>query len=423
MALPPYKTRIKNYYIQLRLRLAASGAVLYSTVMFTKFFHELKDAGLPVSLREYLTLMEAMEADLADRKVEDFYYLSRSTLVKDERNLDKFDQVFGQVFKGIESLADTVEAEIPEDWLKLLTEKYLSDEEKAQIESLGGWDKLMDTLKERIEEQKKRHQGGNKWIGTGGTSPFGSGGYNPEGVRIGNEGKRQGRAVKVWEKREYKNLDDEIQLGTRNIKMALRRLRKFARKGAHDEFDLDGTVDATARNGYLDIQMRPERRNMIKVLIFFDVGGSMDPFIKTCEELFSAARAEFKHMEYFYFHNCLYDYVWKDNSRRWTDKIPTWDVLHTYPHDYKVIVIGDASMSPYEISVPGGAVEYFNEEPGALWTQRLLDVYESAVWLNPVPEKHWEYAPSINMIRDLFEQRMYPLTLSGIDNAMAELRR
>ncbi len=391
--------------------------------MFTRFFHELKSAGLPVSLREYLTLMEAMDADLAERKVEDFYYLSRAALVKDERNLDKFDRVFGHVFKGIETLEEGITAEIPEDWLKLLTQKYLTEEEKKQIEALGGWDKLMETLKERLEEQKKRHQGGSKWIGTGGTSPFGSGGYNPEGVRIGNEGQRQGRAVKVWEKREYRNLDDQVELGTRNIKMALRRLRRFARKGAAEEFDLDTTIDATARAGYLDIKMRPERRNTIKVLIFFDAGGSMDPFIRLCEELFSAARSEFKHMEYFYFHNCLYDYVWRDNKRRWTDKTATWDVLHKYPHDYKVIFVGDASMSPYEITVPGGAVEYFNEEPGALWIDRVTRIYESAVWLNPIPTQHWDYSGSIRMIRDLMGDRMYPLTLSGIDAAMAELRR
>ncbi len=391
--------------------------------MFAKFFHELKSAGVPVSLREYLTLMEAMEADLASRKVEDFYYLSRATLVKDERNLDKFDRVFGHVFKGIETLAEGVEAEIPEDWLKLLTQKFLSEEEKKQIEALGGWDKLMETLKRRLEEQKKRHQGGNKWIGTGGTSPFGSGGYNPEGVRIGNEGQRQGRAVKVWEKREYKNLDDHVELGTRNIKVALRRLRRFARKGAPDEFDLDGTIDATARAGYLDIKMRPERRNTIKVLLFFDAGGSMDPFVRICEELFSAARSEFKHMEYFYFHNCLYDFVWKDNKRRWTDKTPTWDVLHKFPHDYKVIFVGDASMSPYEITVPGGSVEYFNEEAGAIWMDRVTNIYENAIWLNPIPEKQWGYSGSIQMMRELMSDRMYPLTLSGIDAAMTELRR
>lgn len=391
--------------------------------MFTKFFHELKSAGLPVSLREYLTLMEAMDADLASRKVEDFYYLSRSALVKDERNLDKFDRVFGHVFKGIETVEDGLVAEVPEDWLKLMTERYFSEEDKKQIEALGGWDKLMETLKERLEEQKKRHQGGNKWVGTGGTSPFGSGGYNPEGVRIGNEGKRQGRAVKVWEKRDYKNLDDSIELGTRNIKIALRKLRRFAREGAPDEFDLDNTIDATARAGYLDIKMRPERRNTIKVLLFFDVGGSMDPFVKICEELFSAARAEFKHMEYFYFHNCLYDYVWKDNRRRWTEKIPTWDILHKYPHDYKVIFVGDASMSPYEITVPGGSVEYFNEEPGAVWLKRVADIYESVAWLNPVREDSWDYVPSTQIIRELTENRMFPLTLSGIEGAIKELRR
>lgn len=403
--------------------LAPADVIAYNRPMFTKFFHELKAAGLPVSLREYLTLMEAMDVDLANRKVEDFYYLSRSSLVKDERNLDKFDRVFAHVFKGIESVADGVNAEIPEEWLKLLTERYFTEEEKKQIEALGGWDKLMETLKERLEEQQKRHQGGNKWIGTGGTSPFGSGGYNPEGVRIGNEGKRQGRAVKVWEKREYKNLDDSVELGTRNIKVALRKLRRFARQGAPDEFDLDGTIDATARAGYLDIKMRPERRNTIKVLIFFDVGGSMDPFIRISEELFSAARTEFKHMEYFYFHNCLYDFVWKDNRRRWTEKMPTWDVLHKYPHDYKVIFVGDASMSPYEITVPGGSVEYFNEEAGAVWMQRVADIYENVVWLNPVREVSWDYTPSTQLVRELIGDRMYPLTLSGIESAMAELRR
>ncbi len=391
--------------------------------MFTKFFHELKSAGLPVSLREYLTLMEAMDADLASRRVEDFYYLSRASLVKDERNLDKFDRVFGHVFKGVQTIGEEVAADIPEEWLRMMTERFFTEEEKREIEALGGWDKLMETLKQRIEEQQKRHQGGNKWIGTGGTSPFGSGGYNPEGVRIGNEGKRQGRAVKVWEKRDYKNLDDDVQLGTRNIKLALRRLRRFAREGAAEEFDLGETIDATARAGYLDIKMRPERRNTIKVLLFFDVGGSMDPFIKISEELFSAARAEFKHMEYFYFHNCLYDYVWKDNRRRWTEKIPTWDVLHKYPHDYKVIFIGDASMSPYEITVPGGAVEYFNDEPGAIWLKRLTDVYERVVWLNPVREESWDYVPSTQLLRELIDGRMYPLTLGGIGKAMTELRR
>lgn len=391
--------------------------------MFTKFFHELKSIGLPVSLREYLTLMEAMGANLANQNVEHFYYLSRSTLVKDERNLDKFDQVFAQVFKGIESGNEELTAEIPEEWLQLLTEKYFSEEDKKQIEAMGGWDKLMETLKKRLDEQEKRHEGGSKWIGTGGTSPYGSGGYNPEGVRIGNQGKRQGRAVKVWEKRDYKNLDDTVEIGTRNIKVALRKLRRFARKGAPDEFDLDGTIDATARAGYLDIKMRPERRNTIKVLIFFDAGGSMDPYVKLCEELFSAARTEFKNLEYFYFHNCLYDYVWKDNRRRWTEKIQTWDILHKYPHDYKVIFVGDASMSPYEVTVPGGSVEYFNEEAGAIWLQRLTNIYESVVWLNPVQQDSWDYVPSTQLIRELMGERMYPLTLGGLERAMAELRR
>ncbi len=391
--------------------------------MFTKFFHELKSAGLPVSLREYLTLMEAMDADLAGRRVEDFYYLSRAALVKDERNLDKFDKVFAHVFSGLETVGDDITADIPEDWLKLMTERFFSEEEKREIEAMGGWDKLMETLKERLEEQKKRHEGGGKWIGTGGTSPYGSGGYNPEGIRIGNEGKRQGRAVKVWEKRDYKNLDDTVQLGTRNIKLALRKLRRFAREGAAEEFDLDNTIDATARAGYLDIKMRPERRNTVKVLLFFDVGGSMDPFIKICEELFSAARAEFKHMEYFYFHNCLYDYVWKDNRRRWSEKIPTWDVLHKYPHDYKVIFVGDASMSPYEITVPGGAVEYFNEEAGAIWLQRVTDIYERVVWLNPVREESWDYVASTQLLRELLGSRMFPLTLGGLERAMTELKR
>ena len=329
--------------------------------MFVHFFQELKSAGLPVSLREYLLLMEALEADLAERRVEDFYYLSRAALVKDEANLDKFDRVFGHVFKGLDLMSEAVEAaEIPEDWLKKLAEKHLSEEEKAQIEALGGWDKLMETLKKRLEEQKGRHQGGNKWIGTAGTSPFGAYGYNPEGIRIGQDESRHRRAVKVWDKREFKDLDGTVELGTRNIKVALKRLRKFARTGANEELDLDGTIHATAHKGYLDLRMRPERRNAVKVLLFFDIGGSMDDHIRICEELFSAARTEFKVMEHFYFHNCLYEGVWKDNRRRRTDVTPTWDVLHTYPADYKVIFVGDASMSPYEIAYPGGAVEHWN---------------------------------------------------------------
>jgi len=354
---------------------------------------------------------------------DDFYYLARSALVKDERNLDKFDRVFGHVFKGMEKVDEDLARDIPAEWLKKLTEKFLTDEEKAQIEAMGGFDKLMETLKKRLEEQKERHEGGNKWIGTGGTSPFGANGYNPEGVRIGQDKGRHGKAVKVWDKREYKNLDDTVELGTRNIKVALRRLRKFAREGAPDELDMDGTITATSRQGYLDIVMRPERRNKIKVLLFFDIGGSMDSHIKLCEELFSAARTEFKHLEFFYFHNCLYEEVWKDNRRRSVEKIPTFEVLHKFPHDYKVIFVGDATMSPYEITYPGGSVEHWNEEPGALWIDRVTQIYESCVWLNPTPERHWEHTPSIGVIKQLVNDRMYPLTLQGLDKAMRELVR
>ena len=391
--------------------------------MFVNFFHELKSAGMPVSLREYLTLLEAMDADVIDREVEDFYYLSRSALVKDEKNLDKFDQVFGHVFKGLESLGEGDVSEIPEDWLKALTEKFLTEEEKAEIEALGGWEKIMEELKKRLEEQEKRHEGGNKMIGTAGTSPFGAEGYNPEGVRIGQKEGRHGKAVKVWDKREYKNLDDSVELGTRNIKVALRRLRKWAREGAAEELDLDHTIKSTADKGYLDIQLIPERRNTIKTLLFFDVGGSMDPHIKVCEELFSAARTEFKNMEYFYFHNCLYEDVWKDNRRRHNEKMSTWDVLHKYPSDYKVIIVGDASMSPYEITYAGGSVEHWNEEPGGVWLERLQQVYENVVWLNPVAERHWEYTPSIEIMRQIVGDRMFPLTLDGLDRAMRELSR
>ena len=324
--------------------------------MFLQFFTSLRDAQVPVTLREYLTLMEALDANLADQSVEHFYYLSRAALVKDERNLDKFDRVFGTVFKGLESLLDAMEkAEIPAEWLRKAAEKYLTEEEKKQIEAMG-WDKLMETLKKRLEEQKKRHQGGNKWIGTGGTSPFGADGYNPEGIRIGQEKNRNFRAVKVWDKREFKDLDGNVELGIRNIKVALRRLRKFARTGAPDELDLDTTIKETANHGYLDVHMRPERRNAVKVLIFFDIGGSMDGHIKQVEELFSAAKTEFKHMEYFYFHNCLYEGVWKDNKRRFSDRTPTWDVLHKFPHDYKVVFVGDASMSPYESRASTGII-------------------------------------------------------------------
>lgn len=391
--------------------------------MFVTFFHELKAAGVPVTLREYLTLMEAMEADLAGRRVEDFYYLARASLVKDERNFDKFDRVFGHVFKGIELLQDALVADIPAEWLKKLAEKYLTEEEKRQIEAMGGLDKLLETLRKRLAEQRGRHQGGSKWIGTAGTSPFGAYGYNPEGVRIGQDESRHRRAVKVWDRREFRDLDDRVELGTRNIKLALRRLRRFARTGAPEELDLPETIKTSAHKGYIDILMRPQRHNAVKVLLFFDVGGSMDWHIKATEELFSAARAEFKHMQHFYFHNCLYERVWKENRRRWQETTSTWEVLHTYPHDYKVIFVGDAAMSPYEIVAPGGSVEHFNEEPGAVWMERVTRTYPACVWLNPVPEQAWPHTPSIAMIRQLMAGRMYPLTLDGLDRAMRELGR
>ena len=391
--------------------------------MLTKFFLELKTAKVPVTLKEYLLLLEALKADLANRRVEDFYYLSRACLVKDERHLDRFDQVFGHVFKGLDLMQETVEADIPEEWLRTVSELYLSEEEKAKIEAQGGWDKIMEELRKRLEEQKGRHQGGNKWIGTGGTSPYGADGYNPAGVRIGQRTNRNFRAIKVWDRREFKDLDDSVELGTRNIKMALRRLRRFAREGAADELDLAGTIKGTAQKGYLDIHMRPERRNTVKVLMFFDVGGSMDWHVKVAEELFSAARAEFKHLEYYYFHNCLYEFVWKNNARRWTERTPTWDVLHTYPSDYKVIFVGDASMSPYEITVPGGSVEHMNEEAGATWLRRVADIYEDCVWINPVAQDNWRWTPTIQAVSDIFDKRMYPMTLDGLDRAMRELMR
>ncbi len=392
--------------------------------MFVNFFLSLKEARVPVTLREYLTLLEAMEKDVAAYDVDAFYYLSRSCLVKDERNLDKFDRVFGECFNGLEFGDDLFDAEIPEEWLRKIAERVMTPEEMAEIEALGGWEKLMETLKERLAEQNKRHQGGSKMIGTAGTSPFGAYGYNPEGVRIGQDEGRHGKAVKVWDERNYKNLDDNLDIGTRNIKVALRRLRRFARDGAATELDLPDTVSSTARNaGLLDIKMVPERHNAVKVLLLLDIGGSMDFHIKTCEELFSAARAEFKHLEYFYFHNCLYERVWKDNRRRRDEMMSTWDLLHTYPADYKLVIVGDATMSPYEISYPGGSVEHWNEEPGAIWMRRLLDIYSSAVWLNPVTPRYWNSTPSILQLRQLMGGRMYPLTLSGLDGAMKELCR
>ena len=391
--------------------------------MFLRFFYELKQSGIPVSVKEYLTFLEAVDSGVADNKIENFYYLSRASLVKDERHLDKFDRVFGYVFRGLESLAEGIEAEIPEEWLRALAERLFTDEEKAEIEALGGWDKIMEELKKRLEEQKGRHEGGSKWIGTGGTSPFGAYGYNPEGVRIGQDGNRNFRAVKVWDRRDFKDLDGEVELGTRNIKLALRKLRRFARQGAADELDLDNTIKGTAHKGYLDIAFRPERRNTIKVLAFFDAGGSMDYHIRECEELFSAARSEFKHMDYYYFHNCLYEGVWRKNQRRWDERLPTYEVMNTYPADYKVIFVGDAAMSPYEIIMPGGAVEHWNEEAGQVWLQRMLAIYKHAVWLNPTTERYWNSTPSLKLIQQIMGNRMYPLTLDGIDAAITELMR
>jgi uncharacterized protein with von Willebrand factor type A (vWA) domain len=390
--------------------------------MFFSFVDELRAAGIPASMKEHLTLLEALDASVIGARPEEFYYLARATFVKDEGLLDRFDQVFGKVFKGIETSYGAEAAPIPEEWLKKVAELYLTPEQMEEIKALGSWEEIMETLKQRLEEQKERHQGGSKWIGTGGTSPYGHGGYNPEGIRIGGEG-RHGRAIKVWDKREFKNLDNSRELGTRNIKVALRRLRRFAREGAADELDIDETIDGTARKGWLDIRMRPERHNAVKLLLFLDVGGSMDPHIKVCEELFSAATGEFKNLEFFYFHNCVYEGVWKDNRRRFTERTPTWDVLHKYGHDYKLVLVGDASMSPYEVSHPGGSVEHFNDEAGAVWLQRMVNTYPSAVWLNPTPERYWSYNQSTEMIRALMQDRMYPLTLEGLDGAMRNLSR
>jgi len=390
--------------------------------MFFSFVDELRAAGISASMKEHLVLLEALDRDVIERTPEAFYYLARATFVKDEGLLDRFDQVFAKVFRGISTTFGAQTADIPEDWLRAVAEKYLTPEEMEAIKSLGDWDEIMETLKKRLEEQQGRHQGGNKWIGTGGTSPYGNSGYNPEGVRIGGESTHK-RALKVWDQREFKNLDSTRELGTRNIKVAMRRLRRFAREGAADELDIDATIAGTARQGWLDIHMRPERHNAVKLLLFLDVGGSMDPWVKLCEELFSAATSEFKNLEFFYFHNCLYEGVWKDNRRRFTERTPTWDVLHKYGHDYKVIFVGDASMSPYEISHPGGSVEHFNEEAGAAWMQRVTNTYPAAVWLNPIPEEQWGYSQSVRILRELMNDRMYPLTLAGLDDAMRELSR
>ena len=392
--------------------------------MFISFFLELRAAKVPASLREFLTLMQAMREGVARFDIDEFYFLARTALVKDERHLDRFDLVFGHCFKGIETPSDP-QTELPEEWLRKLAERHLTEEEKKLVEALGGWDKLMETLRQRLAEQKGRHQGGNKWIGTAGTSPFGAFGYNPEGIRIGRkEGEKGGNrtAVKVWDRREFRNLDDTVELGTRNIKLALRRLRQFAREGAELELDLPGTIRSTAHNaGWLDLKMLPERHNAVKLLLFLDVGGSMDDHIRICEELFSAARGEFKHLVHYYFHNCLYDTVWKDLRRRRVEQTPVMEILRTYDPAHKIVLVGDASMSPYEIDREGGSVERWNDEPGRVWMQRLLDHYPKAVWLNPVPEKYWDGTISIGMIRALMEGRMFPLTLDGIDRAMREL--
>jgi len=391
--------------------------------MFIGFLLELREAKVPVSLKEFLTLMEAMRRNVAGYSVDDFYFLARAALVKDERNLDKFDRVFGHYFKGLDTPGEA-RLEIPAEWLRALGEKLLTEEEKKLIEAMGGWEKLMETLKQRLAEQQGRHEGGKKWIGTAGTSPYGAYGYNPEGVRIGQANNRNNRAVKVWDKREFRNLDDRVELGTRNIKLALRRLRQFAREGAELELDLDDTIRSTARNaGWLDIKMMPERHNAAKVLLLLDIGGSMDGHVRTCEELFSAARAEFKHLEYFYFHNCPYESLWKDAWRRHVEKTPTTRVMHTYDASYKLIFVGDASMSPYEIVQPGGSVEHWNEEAGEVWMRRLVGTYSKAVWLNPVPERYWEGTPSIHLVHELMEGRMFPLTLDGLDRAMRRLTR
>ncbi|HQT54290.1 MAG: VWA domain-containing protein [Phenylobacterium sp.] len=394
--------------------------------MFMRFFTELREAKVPVTLKEYLMLMEALDKVVIERTVDEFYYLSRSALVKDEKNLDRFDQVFSHVFKGLEKVDGIGVSDIPAEWLKKLSDQFLTDEEKAQIEAMGGFEALMEELAKRMKDAKEGKGEGDEGkggMGPKGDSPFGANGYHPEGVRVGQDKGRHGKAIKVWDKREYKNLDDSVELGTRNIKVALRRLRRWVREGAPEELDMNATIRGTAEKGYLDINLRAERRNKISVLIFFDIGGSMDSHIKVCEELFSAARSEFKNMEFYYFHNCLYESVWKDNRRRHAEKLNTWDILHKYSHDYKVIFVGDATMSPYEITYPGGSVEHWNEEAGAVWIDRVAGIYENMVWLNPTAERHWDYTPSIELMKQLVGDRMYPLTIEGLDKAMRELSR
>jgi uncharacterized protein with von Willebrand factor type A (vWA) domain len=395
--------------------------------MFLPFYEQLRAHKVPVSMREFLAFLDGMSAGLVTYDVEAFYYLARVSMVKDERNIDKFDRAFAASFSGMEkiTLEQVLEAvDIPAEWLRKMSEKHLSAEEMAQIEAMGGFEKLMETLKERLKEQEGRHEGGNKWVGTGGTSPFGAYGYNPEGVRIGQKEGRHGKAVKVWDKREFRNLDDSVELGTRNIKVALKRLRRWARDGAQEELDLNGTIRSTAEQGYLDVKTRPERRNAVKVLLFLDVGGSMDPHIKVVEELFSAARSEFKHMEYFYFHNCLYEGVWRDNRRRWDAQTPTHEILRTYGPDYRCIFVGDASMSPYEIAYPGGASEHWNPEAGSVWLNRARAQWKSSLWINPIPEKYWSYTQSITMIQEIFSKdAMVPMTLEGLSRGMKTLTR
>ncbi|MGE5476484.1 MAG: vWA domain-containing protein [Bacteroidales bacterium] len=397
--------------------------------MFLSLFLALRDAKVPVSLREYLTLLEAVAKGVAGFRVEDFYYLARATLVKDERFLDRFDRVFAATFNGLAEAGEGRTGEelllaLPAGWLRAMAEKLLSPEELAEIQAMGGFDELMRTLRQRLEEQKGRHEGGNKWLGTAGTSPYGAYGSNPAGVRIGQDRNRTNRAVKVWDRRDFRNLDDGVELGTRNFRLALRRLRRFAREGASTELDLDGTITSTARaGGMLDIRLRPERHNKVKVLLLLDVGGSMDEHIATCEELFSAARSEFKHLEHYYFHNCPYGTLWKDNRRRHADVVSTWDVLHTYPPDWKLVIVGDAAMSPWEIVTPGAAVEEWNEEPGQLWLDRLLTAWPSAAWLNPAPARLWQWTQSTQMLHQMMGGRMFPLTLDGLDQAMRALNR
>ena len=391
--------------------------------MLIDFFLHLKSAKLPVSTREFLTLLDALKHDVVSSSIDDFYFLARTCLVKDEALYDRFNLAFGAYFKGVAGILD-IHVDVPEEWLRKMIEGNLTDEEKALVKALGGWDKLMQILRQRLDEQRGRHQGGSKWIGTAGTSPFGAYGYNPEGIRIGQQGGRSRSAIKVWDERTFRNLDDSVEINTRNIKIALRRLRRFARQGVPDEFDLDTTIERTARNaGWLDVQLRPERRNRVKVLLFLDVGGSMDPHVRVCEELFSAAKSEFRHLEYFYFHNCVYDHVWRDNHRHRNERIATLDLMHKYGRDWKLIFVGDAAMSPYELVQPGGSVEYTNDEPGVTWLKRLIAAYRHAIWLNPEPERTWQYTRSTQMVLELLGPRMFPLTLDGLQRGIAALRK